>query len=114
MHYIRWALGLRALSPQPCARDCREPLRSPTSLPCLLPRPRPVPPPLTLTPRPALPPRLPAGGHAIGGRTNDLFLLDLGAWQWSQPAFSGTAPSPRQVRGREGGRMCSGWTPACA
>jgi hypothetical protein len=38
-----------------------------------------------------------AGGHAIGGRTNDLFLLDLSAWQWSQPATAGTAPSPRQV-----------------
>jgi hypothetical protein len=38
-----------------------------------------------------------AGGHAIGGRTNDMFLLDLSAWQWSQPAFSGNAPSPRQA-----------------
>ncbi len=37
------------------------------------------------------------GGHAIGGRTNDLFLLDLSAWQWSQPAMAGTAPSPRQA-----------------
>jgi hypothetical protein len=40
---------------------------------------------------------LPAGGHAIGGRTNDLFLLDLSVWQWSQPPFAGTSPSPRQA-----------------
>lgn len=37
------------------------------------------------------------GGHALGGRTNDLFLLDLSAWQWSQPATAGNAPSPRQA-----------------
>lgn len=38
------------------------------------------------------------GGYAVGGRTNDLFVLDLSSWQWSQPATAGTAPSPRQVR----------------
>ena len=31
----------------------------------------------------------------VGGRTNDLMLLDLSSWQWSQPALAGTAPSPR-------------------
>jgi hypothetical protein len=37
-----------------------------------------------------------AGGHAAGGRTNDLLMLDLHACHWSQPVTSGTAPSPRQ------------------
>lgn len=36
------------------------------------------------------------GGNAIGGRTNDLWRLDLSSWQWSQPPSSGTSPSPRQ------------------
>jgi len=38
---------------------------------------------------------LPAAGHATGGRTNDLLMLELSAWSWSQPSTSGTAPSPR-------------------
>ena len=37
------------------------------------------------------------GGYAMGGRTNDLYVLDLAQWQWSQPTTGGTAPSPRQV-----------------
>lgn len=36
-----------------------------------------------------------AAGHATGGRTNDLLLLELSAYAWSQPVTSGTAPSPR-------------------
>jgi hypothetical protein len=44
---------------------------------------------------------LPAGGHAAGGRTNDLLLLELSGWTWSQPATTGTAPSPRS-----GAAMC--------
>jgi hypothetical protein len=36
-----------------------------------------------------------AAGHATGGRTNDLLMLELSAWSWSQPSTSGTAPSPR-------------------
>jgi hypothetical protein len=34
-------------------------------------------------------------GHATGGRTNDLLLLELSGWTWTQPSTSGTAPSPR-------------------
>lgn len=37
-----------------------------------------------------------SGGHGSGARLNDLYFLDLSSWQWSQPATSGTAPSPRQ------------------
>jgi len=33
----------------------------------------------------------------MGGRTNDLYVLDLSSWQWTQPATQGTAPSPRQA-----------------
>lgn len=36
-----------------------------------------------------------AAGHATGGRTNDLLLLELSGWTWSQPTTTGTAPSPR-------------------
>jgi hypothetical protein len=36
-----------------------------------------------------------AAGHATGGRTNDLLLLELSGWTWTQPNTSGTAPSPR-------------------
>lgn len=35
------------------------------------------------------------GGHAAGGRTNDLFLLELSRLAWSQPQTAGPAPSPR-------------------
>ena len=38
------------------------------------------------------------GGEAGRGvRLNDLFLLDLAAWHWSQPICVGTCPSPRQA-----------------
>lgn len=43
------------------------------------------------------------GGHAAGARTNDLFMLDLSSWIWSQPPTSGTPPSPRS-----GAAMCVG------
>jgi hypothetical protein len=43
------------------------------------------------------------GGHASGGRTNDLLLLELSGWTWSQPAITGTPPSPRS-----GAAMCVG------
>lgn len=36
-----------------------------------------------------------AAGHATGGRTNDLLLLELSGWTWNQPVTNGTAPSPR-------------------
>lgn len=42
-----------------------------------------------------------SGGHASGGRANDLLLLELSGWTWSQPATTGTAPSPRS-----GAAMC--------
>jgi hypothetical protein len=45
----------------------------------------------------------PAGGHASGGRTNDLLLLELSGWTWSQPTTTGTAPSPRS-----GAALCIG------
>jgi len=38
------------------------------------------------------------GGYAVGGRTNDLYVLDLTTWHWKQPTTAGTPPSPRQVR----------------
>lgn len=44
-----------------------------------------------------------AGGHASGGRTNDMLLLELSDWVWSQPATTGTAPSPRS-----GAALCIG------
>lgn len=44
-----------------------------------------------------------AGGHASGGRTNDLLLLELSGWTWSQPTTTGTAPSPRS-----GAALCIG------
>jgi hypothetical protein len=48
--------------------------------------------------------RLPcSGGHASAGRTNDLLLLELSGWTWSQPVTTGTAPSPRS-----GSALCIG------
>ncbi len=44
-----------------------------------------------------------AGGHASTGRTNDLLLLELSGWTWSQPVTTGTAPSPRS-----GSALCMG------
>lgn len=44
-----------------------------------------------------------SGGHASSGRTNDLLLLELSGWTWSQPVTTGTAPSPRS-----GAAMCVG------
>ena len=39
------------------------------------------------------------GGHAKGSRSNDLHLLELSDWSWSQPNTSGTAPPPRSYAG---------------
>ena len=30
-------------------------------------------------------------------RFNDVHVLDLASWRWSQPALAGTGPSPRQA-----------------
>ncbi|CAG9466922.1 unnamed protein product [Pedinophyceae sp. YPF-701] len=39
------------------------------------------------------------GGRGTGVRYNDLHLLDLATLTWSQPATSGSVPSPRQSAG---------------
>jgi hypothetical protein len=40
----------------------------------------------------------PVGGSASGARANDLHLLELSSFSWSQPPLTGAAPpSPRQA-----------------